>query len=173
MGFTNIGPPRIEKNLVCSHQRNIFAIKTCKENGEIVGHLQRELSRTLKFLLDRGAKTSDVLTSTHYRRSPLTQGGMEIPCKVTVEMSRTLNNMQLMDRLMELMKYLYSEPHSLIIIGSLLADELKVEFLSNKTGQKLPKTGKEEKTREKKSEWNKIIKYQRYVTSPRSEEATS
>ena len=140
---------------------------------EIVGHLPRELSRTLKFLLDRGAKTSAVLTLTHYRRSLLTQGGMETPCKVTVEMSRTLNNMQLMDRLMELMKYLYSEPHSPIIIGSLLADELKVEFLSNKTGQKLPKAGKEEKTRQKKGEWNKIIQYQRYVTSPRSEEATS
>ena len=46
----------IEENLVCFHERNnafvIFAIKTCKEDGENVGHLPRERSRTLKFLLD-------------------------------------------------------------------------------------------------------------------------
>ena len=51
---------------------------------------------------------------------------------------------------MELVKTLYSEPHSPIILGSFLADELEVEFLSNETGQKSPKTTKEEKARRKK-----------------------
>ena len=37
---------------------------------------------------------------------------MEIPCKVTVKMSPTLKNTQLMARLMELVKTLYSELHS-------------------------------------------------------------
>ena len=97
--------PKIEGNLVCSHERNnafnIFLIKTCKEYCEIVSHFPGEFSRTLKFLLDRGSKISAVLTSTHYRESPLVQSDMEIPCKVTVEMSPTLKNMQPMDRLIK------------------------------------------------------------------------
>ena len=142
--------PKIEENLICSHKRNNTfdksAIKTCKEDGEIVSHLPNELSCTLKFLLDRGAKISAVLISTHYRRSPLVQGGMEIPCKVMFEMSLTLKNMQLMDRLMELIKTLY-KPHSPMILGSFLPGE--------------------------KSECNKIIQYQRNLLLSRSKEAMS
>ena len=102
-------------------------MKTCKEDGEIVADLPREPSRTLKFLLGRGAKISAILRSTLYR--PLIQGGMEIPCKVTVEMSPTLKNTQLKGRLMELVKTLYSKLHSPIILGSYLSDELEIEFL--------------------------------------------
>ena len=50
-----------------------FAIKTVKENGEIVGHLPREISRVTKFCLDRGATMYSELSSNHYRRSPLVQ----------------------------------------------------------------------------------------------------
>ena len=61
------------------------------ENGkeEIVGHLSLELSRFIKYLLDRGAVVTTKLTSTHYRRSLLVQGGLEIPCQVKVEMITT------------------------------------------------------------------------------------
>ena len=51
-----------------------------------------EISRVTKFLLDRGANVSAKLTSTHYRRSPLVQGGIEIPCVVTVSMPGTVIN---------------------------------------------------------------------------------
>ena len=88
----------------------------------IIDHLPRELSRTLKFILDREARIFAVLTSTHYRKSPLVQGGMEIPCQVTVEMSSTLKNGQLLDRLIELVEVVYSEPTPPIILGSFLAD---------------------------------------------------
>ena len=94
---------------------------------------------TLKFILDRGAKISAVLTSTYYRRPPLVQDGMEILCKVKVEMFPTLKNDQLMDRLMELVKTLYNEPGLLIILESFLADELDADIFSNETSQKLPK----------------------------------
>ena len=142
---------KIEENLVFSNGRNktfdIFPIKTCKEDGEIFGHLPRKLSRTLTFQLDRGYFS---YTSTHYRRYSFVQDGVEIPCKVTVEMSLTLKNTQIMDRLMKFVKTLYSEPHSSIILGSILADELEVEFLSNETGQKLPKTKKEKRQEAKR-----------------------
>ena len=46
---------------------------------------------------------------------------MEIPYKVTVDMSKSLKNTHLTDQLMELVKTLYSEPHSPIALGSFLA----------------------------------------------------
>ena len=75
---------------------------------------------------------------------------MEIGCKVTVGMSPTLKNAQFMNHLIELVKTLYSEPHSPIILESFLDEEIQVEFSSNKTGQKLLKTRKEEKAQMKK-----------------------
>ena len=59
-----------------------FAIKTVNEKGEIVGHLPKEISRIIKYLLDRGFTMYCKLSSRHYRRSPLVQGGLEIQCKV-------------------------------------------------------------------------------------------
>ena len=56
---------------------DMFAIKTCcLEGGLIVGHLPRKISWPTKFLLDRRAKVTAQLTGTHYRRSPLLQGGL-------------------------------------------------------------------------------------------------
>ena len=57
-----------------------------------------EISRVTKFLLVRRANVSAKLTSTHYRRSPLVQGGIEIPCVVTVSMPGTVINQLLMER---------------------------------------------------------------------------
>ena len=81
--------PEPEQTLNCFHEEtntfDRFAIKVCeKDKNEIVGHLPMEISRVTKFLLDRGANVSAKLTSTHYRRSLLVQGGIEIPCVVSV-----------------------------------------------------------------------------------------
>ena len=82
--------PIENERLSCMHEAgnpfDRFAIKTAKENGEIVGHLPREISRVTKFYLDRGATMSCELSSNHYRRSPLVQGGLEISCRVIVKM---------------------------------------------------------------------------------------
>ena len=57
----------------------MFASKTCRMNkNKIVGHLPKGISGATKFLLDRGANVIH-LFSTHYPRSPLFQGGLEIP----------------------------------------------------------------------------------------------
>ena len=42
-----------------------------------------EVSRATEFLIDQKATVTAELTSDHYRRSPLIQGGAEIPCRVT------------------------------------------------------------------------------------------
>ena len=44
-----------------------------------MGHLPLEISRFTKFLLDRGATITATVSSTHYQRSPLVLGGLEIP----------------------------------------------------------------------------------------------
>ena len=67
--------PVENEKLICMHEpRNCFdrfAIKVMKENGEIVGHLSRKISRVIKHFLDRGVTMYCELTSTRYRRSLL------------------------------------------------------------------------------------------------------
>ena len=77
-----------------------------------------EISRVTKFLLDRGTNVSAKLTSTHYRRSRLVQGGVKIPCVVTVSMPGTVINQLLMER--QLVETLYTEPKEEEILGTFL-----------------------------------------------------
>ena len=83
--YDSIWFPEKEEQLDCSHDFgnvfDVFAIKTCKFDGTVVGHLPREISRASKSLLDRGAQISATLTSADYRRSPLVQGGLEMHVK--------------------------------------------------------------------------------------------
>ena len=79
-----------------------------------------KISRVTKFLPDRGANISAKLTSTHYRRSPLVQGGIEIPCVVTVSTPDTVINQLLMKRYKQLVETLYTEPKEEEILGTFL-----------------------------------------------------
>ena len=65
-----------------------------------------EISRATKFLIDRGANVTAQVTSDHYRRSPLVQGGIEIPCKVTVKISGTVINLMIMEKYTQLVQEL-------------------------------------------------------------------
>ena len=114
-----------KQTLNCFHEEgNTFdriAIKVCKKDkNEIVGHLPMEISRVTKFLLDRGANESAKLTSMHYRRSPLAQGDIEIPCVVTLSMSGTGINQLLMERYKQLVETIYTEPKEEKILGTFL-----------------------------------------------------
>ena len=110
--------------LECYHEFentfDMFAIKTCKSNGQIVRHLPREISRGTKFLLDRGAVVQATLSTTHYRRSPLVQGELKIACKVSVKKPGTIKDHILMDQYFELVRSLYTEPKNEVILGSFL-----------------------------------------------------
>ena len=124
--------PEPEQALNCFHEEgNIFdrfAIKVCeKDKNEIVGHPPMKISRVTKFLLDRGANVSGKLTSTHYRRSPLVQGGIGISCVVTVSMPGTVINQLLMQRYKQLVKTLYTEPKEEEILGTFLQLENTAE----------------------------------------------
>lgn len=93
--------PFVGEELDCMHERDnpfdFFAIKVSKTTtGQTVGHLPMENSRVMKFLLDHGAKVMASLSSSNYCVSPLVQGGLEIPCTVTIYMPRTLKNKNLL-----------------------------------------------------------------------------
>ena len=94
-----------------------FAIKTVKENGEIVGNLPREISRVTKFYLDRGATMYCEFSSNHYRRSPLVQGGLDISCRV---MRATKLNQRLSEHYKQLVAQIYSDPAEVTVVGSIL-----------------------------------------------------
>ncbi|XP_057290014.1 uncharacterized protein LOC130657458 [Hydractinia symbiolongicarpus] len=117
--------PEENQSLDCFHENNNvfdrFAIKVCEfGNDKPVGHLPKEISRVTKFLLDRGASMKSTLTSVHYRRSPLVQGGLEIPCKITVTLPGTVNNLLVLARYQQLVEALYTEPKEELILGSFL-----------------------------------------------------
>ena len=134
MMYTNcVWEPKEWQVRSCSHEENniydIFAIKTCltDENGkeQIVGHLPLELPRFTKYLLDRGAVVTAKLTSVHYRRSVLVQGGIEIPCQVKAEMIATEKNKRILAHYLDLGNKNYKDfpPEKEIIVGSFLASE--------------------------------------------------
>ena len=87
-----------------------FAIKTVNSDKVVTGHLTHEISRVTKFLLNRGAVTYAELTLTHYQRSPIMQGGMEILCKVTVKLHGNVKNHMFLDWCMQHVNFLYCEP---------------------------------------------------------------
>ena len=126
--YRSIWFPEKEEQLDCSHDFgnlfDVFAIKTWKLDGTVVGHLPREISRATKFVLNRDAQTSAILTSTDYSRFPLVQGGLEIACKVIVKLTGTVRNHLLMDRYVEIVKVNYIEPKHEVILGSFLKNRL-------------------------------------------------
>ena len=79
--YRDIWLPYINETVKCLHEFGntyyVFAIK-CIKGNMIVGHLPREMSRPIKYLLDRGAIVTATITSEHYRKSLLFQGGLEI-----------------------------------------------------------------------------------------------
>ena len=83
-----------------------------------MGHLPREISRPTKFWLDRGAEIVAEMESSHYRRSPLIQGGLEIRCKVSVTLPGTIKNHMLLDRYKELVNKFYCVPKNEVIVGN-------------------------------------------------------
>ena len=89
------------------------------DSGRTVGHLPIEISRATKFLMDRDAEVIVKLTETHYRRSPLVQGGLEIPCVLVAKMNGySVRNQMLLQKHLELVNDLYAEPKNEEILGS-------------------------------------------------------
>lgn len=144
--------PQREQFLECHHEFgnpfDRFAIKVCEiGDTNAVGHLPREILRVTKFFMDRGAIVNAKLTSEHYRRSPIVQGGMEIPCKITVKIAGTCINLLLMEKYKQLIEELYIEPKNEENLGSFLQPNNVTEESIN-----LPSTSSQSKKRKSKDE---------------------
>ena len=70
--FQKTWKPVLKELLDCFHEQgndfDYFSIKTCKkDDSKKVGHPPREISRPTKFLIDRGARVTAQITSSHYK----------------------------------------------------------------------------------------------------------
>ena len=113
--YKAIWQPEEGEKLMCEHEENnkydLFAIKVCRPlDRKIVGHLPIEISRITRFIIARGAIVEAQLTAAHYRRSPLVQGGLEIPCSLTFKMPATKKSSELLKKYLELFESKYAEP---------------------------------------------------------------
>ena len=170
MAYRDVWKPLENEELECLFERHnlfdMFAIKTCRlEGGQIVGHLPREISRPTKFLLDRGAKVTAQLTGTHYRRSPLFQGGLEIPCLVTVTIPGSIKGHMLIQRYQQMVEELYCAPKKEVIIGSFLEQIVPTE---EEPRSKKKKTTSTTKKTEKPKECKDIRNFFQNAGRPRS-----
>ena len=129
-----------------------FSIKVCKSNNaqSVVGHLPMEISRITKFILQRGARVQATVTGKHYRRSPLIQGGLEVPCLVTVTMPRSIMNHLLIAQYEKLLGELYLEPKDEEIMRTFLSVICENDFVG--TNQYTPCEASSSTKNKKKAE---------------------
>ena len=111
-----------------------------------MGNLPLEISRFTKFLLDRGTTITATLSSTHYRRWPLVQGGLEIPYVVNAKLISTWKNKEILAKYLEMVQTHYTEPPSDedVILGSFMAMSVNEDANTVKIAPNVPI--KEEKT---------------------------
>ena len=145
--------PQLDDELYCQHEHDFFAIKVCiKNTGVTVGHLLMETSRVTKFLLDRRATAFIKLHSTNYCVSPLVQGGLEIPCRVEIQMPLTLNNREIIDLYKNMIDFSYDSREKDFVVGSILSTNEEVESILEaciSSARKKNKLGKEYPQHEK------------------------
>ena len=121
--YKAIWKPMEAETLLSEYEENnphdLFAIKVCRiPDKTIVGHLPMEISRITKYMIARGAQIEAQLTETHYRRSPLVQGGLEIPCSLTLRMPATVKSSELLKMYLQLYHSTYTEPQENVILGT-------------------------------------------------------
>ena len=99
--YKEVWSPIVGEQLKCCYERNncydryaIAATKRlrCRLADSAVGHLPREISRAKSFFLLRGGVVCAKFIDKNHRRSPIVQGGMEIPVQGTAAMDLTERN---------------------------------------------------------------------------------
>ena len=73
-------------------------------------HFLREISRITKYLIHREAKVAVKLSATHFRRSPLFQESLNLPCEVIVTMLRSVKDQILIQQYQQMGNELYRQP---------------------------------------------------------------
>ena len=118
--YKAIRQPEEGEKLISEHEENnkydLFAIKVCRPlDRKIVDDLPIAISRITRFIIARGVIVEAQLTAAHYRRSPLVQGGLEIPCSLTFKMPATKKSSELLKKYLELFESKYTELQEIIL----------------------------------------------------------
>jgi len=79
------------------------------------------------------------LIGVHYRKSPLVQSGIEIPCKIKTQIPGTVSNLLVMERYKQLVEELYIEPKEELILGSFIKPYKQATTEEEKDGQNHPR----------------------------------
>ena len=86
------------------------------------------------------------LSSTNYRRSPLIQGGPEIPCDVIVTMLAVIDNQLILEKYKKLVCKKYAEPKEEVIIGSFFKQNVITQtFIKNSKSTKNKRSNEQQK----------------------------
>ena len=107
-----------------------------------MGHLPLEIYWFTKFLLDRGATITATVSTTHYQRLPLVQGGLEIPCFVNAKLISKKKKKEMLAKYLETVQTHDTEPlfDEDVIMGSFLVMSVN-EGGNVKTGPNVPIKG--------------------------------
>ena len=96
-----------------SHDRYAIAARQ-RLLGQIIEstvvHLPKEISRITRFIILHGAVVTVKVIDIHHRRSPIVQGGLEIPIQVTVKMEYSEKNKDALTKYESLVARYYKEP---------------------------------------------------------------
>ena len=77
---------------------------------KIIRTTATQFSRFTRFIILHGATVKVKVSDTKYRRSPLIQGGLEIPVEVEVQMENSSENQQALSKYQTLVAENYHEP---------------------------------------------------------------
>ena len=117
--YKELWNPRLNEKLDTIHEENNphdrYAVVAIRETVSrltpvVVGHLPREISRFTRFIILHGATVKVKVSNTNYQRSPLIQGGLEIPIEVEVHMENSAENQQALSKYLTLRAENYYEP---------------------------------------------------------------
>ena len=117
--YRTVWNPQLNEILPTVHEHgnryDRFAIAARKRlpgttSASTVGHLPKEISRVTRYLLFYGAVVTARVLDTHHRRSPLIQGGLEVPIEVHVKMEQNSRNKDAISKYEALVNQLYKEP---------------------------------------------------------------
>ncbi|KAL9954833.1 hypothetical protein ACROYT_G042414, partial [Oculina patagonica] len=117
--YKELWNPKLNEKLATIHEENNphdrYAVAAIRKTVSrlrpvVVGHLPREISRFTRFIILHGATVKVKVSDTKYRRSPLIQGGLEIPVEVEVQMENSSENQQALSKYQTLVAENYHEP---------------------------------------------------------------
>uniref|UniRef100_A0A1X7T5I6 HIRAN domain-containing protein n=1 Tax=Amphimedon queenslandica TaxID=400682 RepID=A0A1X7T5I6_AMPQE len=101
--YQDIWNPVIGEQLSCVREpRNVvdkYAVAIVKSDGTVVGHLPKKISMAMSLFILRGGQITCIVTGKRRYSSDLIQGGLEIPCELSLKSKEKTELTKLLNRL--------------------------------------------------------------------------